>query len=1222
MRTGIATPRHPVLCALVAAAALLALPGALPAEDLGPSVGSAAERRGDLATLRDEWWQALERDPDSELAHAILARWTSALALAPGRGPQAGEWRSLAERTKNGWNRRRALRLAHAAARSAGTPWSAEELGLAAGTPREWLVIGPFGRRAESELYAERPAAADFDPEREEEGTFGPVRWQPLRRGPQDLYLDPGRSSWRRGPGWILRSRFSIAAGTEGFIEVATTGSLRVLIDGIEALAIDRARDHLPEVVRAPISADAGEHTVVIRSDGAPFLPRFVAADGTPWELGAISARETGRDAAWRPVPALVAVGLPDLAAAPLSAADRAARLLLAAENDDLSAIDRLLPTAAPGDEGAAADEGAPALAIAAERAIRMLGWLPDELERSRLEDFRRAALEADPELVPIAIARARTSADEDRVDDAMRELDGILERAPRSLEAWLLRESIARDHEWRRERTEALEALAEIDGDHPALLRRLRAAAQEDGRGDKVLELIAREFAREPTLGTGSSLVRSLARAGRADEATAIADRLEHLDPGSFELLRLRFSIAQSRRDVAELAALARRWTEEHRPGDPEPLDRLSDLHLELGDPGNALAALEEAALREPGRSDRARRIVHLRAGGPSPGSEPAEPWESELVPLEPVLADAPPPGSYPGANAVLLLDHMVSMATSDAGIVELTQQVIRLESQEAVEAYSTLPTSGEVRELAVHTPDGRVLEPTAGDDSGGYTLPGLEPGALIVLCTVRRQDLTDPEDLRLGPFYFRDPDFAVAFHRSEWIVEIPAEWPVEVVRRGDAPAPTETTRDGTRRIAWRIDRSGRPEPEPLSPPPDRILPNVEVRAELEWETVLPQLAANALRDDLPTPTLEAAAAEILAGVPAGAERVRALHAAVCERIPDEGGGGSATEVWLARAGDRDLALAGLLRAAGIPFRRVLAAPSPERIPWIDWSEPREAAFQAMLLEVEDDSGKPIWVHIPSRLAPFGRLPPEIRRGRAIRLDRTGGEWFDIPDGDPSLDAQALTGTITLEGDAPSAHLEGALEIRALPGSRLKEQLKDMPAFLRSTMLERFVQQTLPGAKLRSGEFRHYDERDPPLAIAFDLDAPSLVQVREGSPSLASTLLPSTLRRTFVRASTRNWPVHSPFENTVEEKLTIRLGSRFRARSLPEDLDLEGPWGRFRISTRSSDTGSGEDLVIDRLLELRPFHIGAERWPEFVEFCRQVDLREEARIPLEVASP
>lgn len=1203
---GISTLR--ALC-VVLVAALPAL-----AEDLGSVVGSEAERRGDLETLRAEWWAELERAPDSEVANAILARWSSALGNASGAGPTALEWRTLGEGMRNGWNRRRALWQAHDAARASTTPWTPTDLGLDLGTPRDWLVIGPFGRSSSAELYSERLAVTSFDPGREEAGTHGPVRWRALPILPHETHLEPSRLDRRRGGGWIVRSRFGLATAATGFIQVTTRGSLRLILDGVETPGFDRGREHLPRVIWIPLDLEAGEHLIVLRSDGAPTQIRFTDASGAPLALEALPPGGRGATSSWHAAPERLPVGVPNLTLEPITPADRAARLILAAEREDLRAIDRLLPETPP------TGDGAVPLAVATELALPLLSWLPSELVRSRTDGFRTAALAADPELLPILLATARTLAEEDRVDEAMRTIDGILSSAPKSLEAWLARESIANEEGWRRERSAALSALERIAPDHRAVLGRLQRAAQDLSRGDRMMELRERLFELEPTFAAGTPLARASIRLGRIERAEEIADRLDRLEPGSLEGIRLRMHIADAREDRQAMRALAERWSAEHRADDPDPWDDLADFHLRSGDLDLALDALREAASRDPGRSDRARRIAHLRGGSPVPGSEPSESWEKELIPLAEILGDAPPVGSYPGANAVLLLDQMISDVTVDGGIVEVVHQVIRLESQEAVEDYSTLPTQGELRELAVYTPDGRVLQPTGGASGGGYTLPGLEPGAIIVVRTVRRQDLRDPDDLRLGPFYFQDPDFAAAFHRSEWVVRLPAEWEPEIVLRAGARAPKETRSGGVRRIAWRVDRSPRPEPEFLAPPPDQILPNVEVRARTTWEEVLPQLAANSVRDDRPTPTLEAAAAEILDGISDRRAQVVALYEAACEHITDGGGGGSATEVWIGRDGNRELALAGLLRAAGIPFHRVYAAPSPERIPWVDWSNPRDATFGRVMIEIDDlgEDGAPLLVHIPFRQARFGRIPPEIRRGRALRVDRTGGVWSRIPDGDPRVDAQAIEGTATLVGgESPTIRLEGGMEIRAIQGSQLKEQIKDMPPFFRSTMLERFVQQTLPGAKVRSGKFEHFDERDPPLRIAFDVDAPSLLQDRDGVSSLASTILVSNLRR-FVRDTERIYPAFSQVEFTIEERLTVRLGDDLRVGEFPEDVELEGPWGRFRAVTLQE----GDELVLERLLSMRPFWLEADRWPEFVEFCRQVDQREEARISLEAVTP
>ena len=284
--------------------------------------------------------------------------------------------------------------------------------------------------------------------------------------------------------------------------------------------------------------------------------------------------------------------------------------------------------------------------------------------------------------------------------------------------------------------------------------------------------------------------------------------------------------------------------------------------------------------------------------------------------------------------------------------------------------------------------------------------------------------------------------------------------------------------------------------------------------------------------------------------------------------------------------------------------------------IPWVDWSSPLEASFRLAMIEVLDESGDSIWLDIPSRMAPMGRIPREVQGGRAIRLSHTGGEWFTMPEGDPLEEAQALTGTISLAGDPPRATLDGGLEIRALAGVGLKEQVKNMPPFMRSTMVEQFVQRALPGSKVVTGKLEHFADRDAPLRISFEVESPTLIQVRDGVPSISSIILPNGLQN-LLRTSERQYPFYSPTYSTSWESIDIELGD-YLPTDLPPDVNFDGPWGKFVAKSRVENGV----LHLERLLDLRPFLLSAERWEEFSEFCRQVDRREEMRISLEIGTP
>lgn len=1179
--------------------------------DLGAAVGSPAECAGDLTALRDEWWEAVSAEPDAPLTTMILHRWADTLRLAPGSGPSANSWTELARRTRNGWNRRMMLGRALVESRRSDNPLSLESLALLDGVVRDWTGIGPFGRSIDAELHLERPALIDFDAERTEEGTHGPVRWRPLPTASHEPVIVPSRLSRRSGGSWILRSRFRVPVASErALLTVSTPGSARLLLDGEPLLIVDRAREHLPRIVRAPLSLPRGQHTLSLVSDGSPITIRFTDERGNAIRLTPVESTSGVEDAGWSPRPDGQPVGLPDLSTPPTSPSDRAARILLAIDLEDRLAVDRLLPAAPV--EGA----GAEALGIAAEQALRWLPWLPAEVTRTRLDRFRDAALAVVPEHVPVGIARARTLAEEDRVGDAMRLLDELVARSPRSIEVWAAREAIADREGWRRERRVALDALESIDPDHPEVLRRRIRLASDLARPDEVFRLRQRLHEVEPGFETAEILAEAYVARGELGKLAALTSQLARAYPEAEQLLRLRTRFAR-RFGVADIfeESLLPLWIE-RQPDDPQPWDQLAELRLETGEPEAALAALRRAGELDPGDASRARRIAHLAAGSPVPGRQPPPPWQDEAHDREEILASAPPTGSYPGANAVLLLDQMVSIVTEAGGLTEMVHQIIRLESQQAVDQYSQLPISGEVIELSVTTPDGVVLEPTGGSSGGGFTLPGLAPGALIEVRTERSADLPREQALELGPFFFQDPNFLVAFHRTEWIVHLPERWDPEVIRRGGAPEPESTVRNGVRRLAWRIDGSPRAEPEPFMPPPEHLLPNAQIRRRVEWAEVLPDISAGMIRDDRPTPTLIEAAAEILEGIEGRRARVQALYDEVCERITRPGRSSSATAAWVARDGDRNLLLAGLLRAAGISFQRVFAAPAPHRTPWQDWSSPLDASFAALLLRIEGDDGTPFFVQVPSRMARMGRIPIQVQGGRSLLLDETGGEWFTLPAGDPLDEAQAMIGTLRVEGTEARPRLEGSMEIRALGGSGVKERVRDMPPFQRSQMVGAFLQQILPGSKVEQGRFENFEEREDPLRLAFTVEAPSLIQLRDGQPSLASTLMGNDLKQ-LLRTSERTHPVFGNIDTYSYERITIELGEH-AAGPLPEDVRLEGPWGRF-LSTIREEEGS---LVTERILELHPFLVPADRWEEFSEFCQQVDRRDEARIPLRRETP
>ncbi|MFQ5655011.1 MAG: hypothetical protein ACE5GW_09805, partial [Planctomycetota bacterium] len=363
----------------------------------------------------------------------------------------------------------------------------------------------------------------------------------------------------------------------------------------------------------------------------------------------------------------------------------------------------------------------------------------------------------------------------------------------------------------------------------------------------------------------------------------------------------------------------------------------------------------------------------------------------------------------------------------------------------------------------------------------------------------------------------------------------------------------------------------------------------------------------------DFATTALEEAARDILDGIEGRRARVEALYNAVCERVKTPGAGTTPAEIWLEKSGDRDLLLAGLLRAAGIPFQRVMAADKDALQPHVDWEQPNPSLFHFPLFRVPLEGEEQLFITTRYRLASPGRIPLSIQGARGVLAGMAAGRWLQLPSAPPEDESQALEATIDLDQADGGVHLVGRVETRRLQGSLMKEQVRSLNPFVRTTMVERFVQEIFPGARIRSGDFPDLDARGTPFLFTFDIDAPGLLQVEEGSPTLRSILTPAHLVRAFVRGASRTYPMQSRAESLVTERNVIRLGEAYQVEQLPADLLLDGPWGSYRLTFR----GAGGEITIERRLELRPFRAEPEALGDLIDFCTRIDRKEEERIRL-----
>jgi len=1186
---------------------LLLLSPAAPSETVvssdSPLIGSIEERRGDFVQWQERWLREIQADPESNRSGFMMVRWSHVFSRANRSVPSALDWQKIADACQeNGWNRGVASALAEAVTRETGAWLPPAKSEWSAAIPGKWWAIGPIGDAIATELTVARPDIENFDRNVELSWRERTRSWFPLPE-PLDRNVLRLRSSFS-GPGAAvyLRSRFSIDRDEDALLRILCSTSYKVWVDGREVLISPRHREHSSLRQGVGLHLARGEHVILIKLAPGNFGIRFRRSDGSPLEVNSLGGEKEGATADSRVIPFESKGNFKDA-------------WLLAWEKEELPLDEQFalcLTLAGLGDfvrceeVWLSIDHQEDPVASALVRREIPFPWIPGDLRRHERATIRDEALTLDPAVLPLLLDDARIDYSDGKAIEAMTAIEKILDMAPCSVETLLFKHRIAKDRSWHFEKKESLGELNRCAPEIPAVLEASLELAIAEHRTRDALELALTLTDRGPTQANVDRCARLLRRSGKISEAVRLLDRWRNLAGDVPATLLFLAEHAEESGSFKEAHSLYSMTFPTH-PDDTRPLEGLLRCALATGDdPEPVLRGLHQV---KPGNIRTTRTLERLA------GDSTDDFWKPYSRSFDEIIADAPELGAYPDAMVVLLFDQMVTLV-GPGGQREMTHQVLRIESQQGIEQLSELPVPGRILKLRVITPDGRELHPTAGSGQRAYTLPGLEPGALVEMRAIRYSDLSRRELFSAGPFFFVDPQFQNAFHRSEWVLLTPRDWAPVFEDGGDPPEPQIEIVDNHRVIRWSVDEKARPQPERLMPPAQQILPNVAVSMPITWETVLPGILASNIPDDRPTPRLRHHVETLLEGIEGNDARFDKLRDAVCERIPDSSSSTSATETWLKRSGDRDLALAGMMRCADLPLDWVLVGERDDFNPWQDFSSPRKFQFTGRVLRRLEEGRPPQAVSAQMRFAKADRIPSRLRGAPCLALPPAEASWDQIPAATPGEDAQQLDIQVTITGEKVLAR--GALEIRNISGSRLKEQIRGINPFVRNTILERFVQQLFPGARLLEGSFENQDSRTEPLRITFTIDAPHLLQSRPEGSSLQLTFLPANLRKAFIGRGERTFPIFARAETEIIENVEVVITGDDKILKAPESITLNAPWGNYSFNVEKTDEG----IRIERVVRLRPFLQPPDRLDDLVDFAVGVDEKEQERLLIGDGTP
>jgi tetratricopeptide (TPR) repeat protein len=1114
----------------------------------------------------------------------------------------------------------------------------------AVGLVRDFWLLGPFANERGAGFSTALPPEQGLDLDRAETGKRREVRWRRLPtlghrlELPLHTLVTPHEQSLAYVATALLAER-----DTEAVLELGSTGSVRVWLNGAEVFARDVERPFALDQDAVAIRLSAGANLLLVKvchqeGDQFTFAVRLRGRDGAPLPVVASSAREDlQRAAGTAPAPA------PSAAAVPLGG--RSHWQVDTATGADALRLCWLLRARQADADGERRDEQA------ARAACRELPELP----------------EAWLQLAGTLERHGRSAADRDD-NERRRALERVIELAPRHTDALagLGNLLLRRSGLWRPARELADRALA-VQPDHgDALLLRALTLREQDRAPQADAELVlaaARTGASVDTLhhAAEAMAVRTpaaalalreqlgqrvrypddcrpratlLARTGRADDAIELLLAALVADPLASNVRLQLADLYLTRGDAAAAIELLTTW-QQLAPDDTRALVLLATAHRHEAQTRPPAAELQLATLREalavePNRREEERYAEFLASTGGASADANAF-YAADRIDAEALVrADQGPPADAKDANDALhwLLQQTVVRANGNGTTNVYHHRIVRVLSQDgarSLQNYQLPYYSGEQR--------ARLLGCTVWKASGTVQRPALQ-GARVRLPDLQIGDVVAIEGRvdDLAPSFFGDyfgyvHGFAAAdgspLRRNELVVlaEPGRDYRVQAIH--GAPEPNRSTlADGTLRWQWRMDELPRDVPEVRRPDAKEYEPLVRITTYRDWQHFATWWW-NLIQKQLEvTPAMRATVARLCEGRDSTEAKIAAIYHFVTTDVRYEawefGVHGykpySTAIIHERRHGDckdKALLLCALLGEIGVPCHPVLIFADPLRSE-DDLELPMVQHFNHCIAWLPPHEGRPgRFLDGTATWHPTDTLPDMDQGARVLVVDRGRAELLQVPWTTPDANHERTDTTISLQADGT-----GQLRLEQAPRGNLAIELRSMLAtepLRRNEVIERQLVQTFGKAKLEQlvGEA----PRDPeqPVQLAVTAALPEVGQ-RDGD----RWQLPSVWGRDdllgLASDSERRRALLLGVPNGDRRTLRYRLPPGWRPSELPPPIEQTAPFGSFVMRWRSD----GDSIVVERNLELAVSRVGPTEFAAFREFLTAVKAADGQRVLLQ----
>lgn len=1105
--------------------------------------------------------------------------------------------------------------------KSKGRDKAADDLGIYDGWLNDFIVIGPFGGFSDGEtsydivyppekeidLTASYPLATD---KREK------IRWSlfPYEEKQRLMFLQKYFDS--SGACSYYLTQFQCDAEKDAVLYLIQSGNYKVWLNGKPVLQVARRnREWVRDTQYTAVRLAEGWNRILIKACSSGTTGVYLA-DGNFQPLEGITPE---KDMILRPL------GRTEAGGPSIEAPKDAYSYYRDMSSDNASDAYELIAFAFLAEEEGMEAESMEAMEKAVQLApedpvinyfsaymTEKYGFIPSNIKKNRVRASLKKTLELDNRFVLAYEFMANEYSRDDKIKEAIDELDKALAVNPDYFRAHLAAISILGGENWTPEVIDHWKKVEKIYPSSEGVLRFWYGYYSQYDNYDKIKEYRRKLRALYP--GSDSYRIEDAnryLRKGEDEKALAIFRELHEENPDS-DWYYSRMRDYYENREMFEKAAEYAMKLAEKYPERESYLETIGDLYKKAGKTEKALEFYQKNLRENPGNLRLRRYVTFLMDEEENFAREYMTPEDE----VEKLMKNAPGQEAYPKSSSITVLNETVQKVYADGSSVSYNHVVYKVLDQIGVEQHLHESVGGEVQEVRVINPDGEVMEPL-GFQGSSYTLHGLEIGSLIETYARHQQGYgTSFGFNEFCKFYYQDVGTPTLKVRYVLIMDkdLPIVGPVNKHLEGKVEYECKNTPEDEpfEIYVWEAENMPRIEPEPRMLSADEFLPHSYFYWDHEWKEIFPIFKNSYYSYDLrPTELLRETTAKVIEGKEGQEAQFKALYNFIMEEIREPYGSSSAHTTLLSKRGSREGLLLAMLNICGIKWDMAHVTPDLELLPPVNWEMPDPSHFQGTFYRIRPDDGPDVFIEdMSSKRRPIGKLSAPFQRGYAFILAQEGVLFEQIPAEDAKDRADVITDVVM---DLDSLTANCSITLPGIQGYMLKERFEETPRRELEKVMAQITNGVFEASVVVPGQFDFPGVKNnkTPFKVEWTCRANRyLVPSAEGFLAKLGPN-PLVLQQQFITKSEREHPLAARFYMYMRDSFTIKLGDKYELVKLPESLVLMSEFGKYVLSIEKTD----DEIRIKRTFAFSPIVVPTDKYAHFIEFCRTIDNAENVKL-------